>query len=267
MTTLSRTRRLTTLASASILVASATVFGALPAMAAPGGQPGPPSSDKATYAALGDSYAAGVGGGDYLDACLRSTNGYAADLASDPGLTVHASLRGCVGATVDDVVATQLGGLDLRTRLVTLTVGANDLGLDAVTAACLAGTVEQCAAAVAAAQANLEALAPDLAGALAAIRTAAPNATVLVTGYPLLLDPSIPQSSFVNGGVLALNAVIQGVVTAAGPGFEYVDVTGAFAGHGIGSADPWIIAPPSPDAFHPNPAGYDAYAAAIRAAR
>lgn len=267
MTTLSRTRRLTTLASASILVASATLFGALPAMAAPGGQPGPPSADKAAYAALGDSYAAGVGGGDYLDACLTSPNGYAADLASDPGLTVHASLRGCVGATVDDVVATQLGGLDLRTRLVTLTVGANDLGLDTVTTACLLGTVEQCAAAVAAAQANLPMLASDLAGALAAIRTAAPKATVLVTGYPLLLDPAVPQAGVVNAGVVALNAVIQGVVAAAGPGFVYVDVTDDFAGHGLGSASPWIVAPPNADAFHPNPAGYDAYAAAIRAAR
>ena len=62
MTTLSSSRRLVTLASASILVASATVFGALPAHAAPGG-PGP-SSDKSSYAARGYSYAAGVGGGD-----------------------------------------------------------------------------------------------------------------------------------------------------------------------------------------------------------
>ena len=263
MTTLSRTRRLTTLAGASILVASATIFGAVPAQAAPGG-PGP-SADKSSYAALGDSYAAGVGGGDYLDACLTSPNGYAADLADDPG-RVHSTLLGCVGATVDVVAATQLGGLDLRTKLVTITVGANDLGLEAVTAACLAGTLQECQAAVQAALANLTPFAADLVATLAAVREAAPKATIVVTGYPLLLDPSLPQAAVVNAGVIALNRVIAAAVAASGDGFIYVDVVAAFAGHGIGSADPWIVAPPAPDAFHPNPAGYAAYAEAIRAA-
>jgi len=264
MTTLSRSRRLTTLASASILVASATVFGALPAHAAPGG-PGS-SSDKSSYAALGDSYAAGVGGGDYLDLCLTSPNGYAADLADDPGRTQHSSLRGCVGATVDVVAATQLAGLDLRTRLVTFTAGANDLGLEAVTLACLTGTPEQCQAAVQAALANLTPLAQDLVTTFATVRAAAPKATVVVTGYPLLLDPAIPQAALVNNGVIALNRVIAAATLASGPGFRYVDVTTAFTGHGIGSADPWIIPPPSLEAFHPTTAGYLAYATTIRAA-
>jgi lysophospholipase L1-like esterase len=265
MTTLSRTRRLTTLASASILVATATVFGALPAHAAPGGAPAP-ASEKVSYVALGDSYAAGVGGGDYLDLCLTSPNGYAADLADDPSRMQHATLRGCVGATVEDVVATQLGGLDLRTRLVTLTVGANDLGLEAVTEACLFGTFEQCATAVALSQAELAELGPDLVAALAAVREAAPKATVVVTGYPLLLDSSVPQAGIVNAGVVALNEVIATAVALAGDGFVYVDVVSAFAGHGIGSADPWILAPPDPFAFHPTAEGYTAYADAIRAA-
>ena len=264
MTTLSSSRRLVTLASASILVASATVFGALPAHAAPGG-PGP-SSDKSSYAALGDSYAAGVGGGDYLDPCFTSPNGYAADLADDPSRAQHSSLRGCVGATVDDVAADQLGGLDLRTRLITFTAGANDLGLEAVTIACLTGTPEQCQSAVQAALANLTPLAQDLVTTFATVRASAPKATVVVTGYPLLLDPSVPQSAFVNNGVIALNRVIAAATQASGPGFRYVDVVDAFAGHGIGSIDPWIIPPPSPEAFHPTPAGYVAYANTIRAA-
>jgi lysophospholipase L1-like esterase len=265
MTTLSRTRRLTTLASASILVASATVFGALPAHAAPGGGQGP-ASEKVSYAALGDSFAAGVGGGDYLDLCLTSPNGYAADLADDPSRSQHASLRGCLGATVEDVVVAQLAGLDPRTRLVTLTVGANDLGLEALTEACLFGTLEQCQAAVAASQAELAQLGPDLVAALAAVRDAAPKATIVVTGYPLLLDESVPQAALINAGILALNAVIASAVELAGSGFVYVDVVNAFAGHGIGSADPWIVAPPDPFAFHPTPEGYTAYADAIRAA-
>lgn len=266
MTTLSRTRRLTTLASASILVASAAVFGALPAHAAPGGTSGPPAADKVAYASLGDSYAAGVGGGENVPPCLLSPNSYAAQLASDPG-QVHVALNGCVGATVDAVVATQLSGLDQRTKFVTLTVGANDLGLAQVTAVCLTQSADACAAAVATAQANLPVMGADLAVALATIRAQAPKATVAVTGYPLLLDPAVPQAPFVNAGVVALNGTIQAVVAASGPGFVYVDVVPAFAGHGLGSLDPWIVAPPAPDAFHPNPAGYVAYADALRAVR
>jgi lysophospholipase L1-like esterase len=49
----------------------------------------------------------------------------------------------------------------------------------------------------------------------------------------------------------------------------YVDVTAAFAGHGIGSSDPFINDPSSdaPGAvpFHPNAGGYVAYADAIAA--
>ncbi len=67
MTPLSRTRRPLALLGTSMLVASATVFGALSAQADPGGVPPalPGAVDKVAYAALGDSYAAGFGGGAY----------------------------------------------------------------------------------------------------------------------------------------------------------------------------------------------------------
>ena len=261
MTTKSRTRRLATLVSASLLVAGTAIFSALPAQAAPG-EPGP-SSGKVAYAALGDSYAAGVGGGDYADSCFRSPNSYASIIADEPG-TVHVALLGCAGATTTDVVEDQLAGLDHRTKVVTLTVGANDLGLDAVTAACLGGQVELCLAAIAAAQANLGPLAVSLSQTLTAIREAAPNATVIVTGYPLLIyAPSDEIQALVNAGIAALNDVIEATVLSAGSGFVYVDVEDDFAGHGLGSTDAWIVPPPMLGAFHPNPEGYAAYAEAI----
>lgn len=246
--------------AAALLV---TTFVAAPAQAAPD-VTGP---TKVSYAALGDSYAAGVGGGEYLDLCLTSPNGYAALLAGDPG-RVHSELRGCLGATTDAVVATQLPDLDHRTKSVTLTVGANDLGVGVLAGICLSGTVDDCLAALQAAAAGLPALASDLTAALGAIREVAPKATVYVTGYPLLFEPSLvdPRPGAANNGVEQLNAVIEASVVAAGSGFVYVDVTEAFAGRGIGAADPWIIAPPDLEAFHPNADGYVAYAEAIRAA-
>ena len=86
----------------------------------------------------------------------------------------------------------QLSGLDHRTKFVTLTVGANDLGLAQVTAICLDQFAEAgaCVDAVLAAQANLPVMGADLAVALATIRAQSPKATVAVTGYPLLLDPT-----------------------------------------------------------------------------
>ena len=266
MTMKSRVRQFSVI-GATFIVAAATTLGAIPAQAAQGGQPIPPASGKVTYVALGDSYAAGVGGGDYLDACLTSPNGYAALLAAEPG-QVHTELRGCVGATTSDVLLTQLGGLDLRTKTVTLTVGANDLGIATLAATCLYGSPEACLAGVQAAVAQLPVLTADLVATLAAVREAAPKATVYVTGYPLFFDAAPPDSLqfAVNQAIMALNDAIEAAVTASGAGFVYVDVEPVFAGHGIDSADPWIIAPPDPEAFHPNAAGYLAYAGAIRAA-
>ncbi|MEI5583423.1 MULTISPECIES: SGNH/GDSL hydrolase family protein [unclassified Agromyces] len=257
---------------AATSVAVLAVFGlAAPAQAlvVPGNPPSVPSAvEKVAYAALGDSYAAGFGGGDYgtTDPCAQSPNGYAALLASDPG-NVHVALRGCTGADTTDI-ASQLAGLDHRTKLVTLTVGANDLGLAEVTAACLPGPSEACSIAIGTAVQIAQTVLPGrLAEVLADIRAAAPKAHVVVTGYPLLLDPQVPNSETINAGTIMLNGVIAAAVAAAGDGFTYVDVVPAFAGHGIGSLAPWIVSPPQFDAFHPNPAGHAAYADAIRAVR
>ncbi len=65
----------------------------------------------------------------------------------------------------------------------------------------------------------------------------------------------------------ALNPAIQGGVMAAaaqaGANATFVDVTGAFAGHGICDADSsWLFA----DNLHPTVAGQNAYARVLRAA-
>jgi hypothetical protein len=80
----------------------------------------------------------------------------------------------------------------------------------------------------------------------------------VLTGYPYLFDPSHPFAAVANGLAATLNAVIAGVALATGA--HYVDVTAAFAGHGVGSADPWLNFNPDnpldPANFHPNGEGY-----------
>jgi hypothetical protein len=77
------------------------------------------------YVALGDSYAAGQGGGadSYVDDCLQSTNGYPALLDAEKQIHLRANAT-CTGATTSDVASEQLSALKQSTRLVTLTVGA-----------------------------------------------------------------------------------------------------------------------------------------------
>lgn len=87
----------------------------------------------------------------------------------------------------------------------------------------------------------------------------------MVTGYPHLFTPesgdylgaSAAEQQAINDTADLLNDVIADA--AARHGFQYVDVTDRFEGHGANSADPWI----NPSNFHPTAAGQEAYAAAL----
>jgi lysophospholipase L1-like esterase len=256
---------------ASITAAAALAVGsflvAAPASAAP------PASSAVPYAALGDSYAAGFGGGMSEDACGRSPNGYPQGLVGIAHIQLAQDLA-CSGATAADVMTYQVPGLSPASRLVTLTVGGDDVGFYDIVVACFAlpSSPQQqalCAAALAAGRAALDTVPGKVAATVAAIRAQAPGARVVVTGYPLLFRlPSAygDAAAQLNQAIPLLNAAIEAGATAAGA--TYVDVTQAFSGHGIGSAVPWINdftpATPNTDAFHPNASGYRAYANALK---
>jgi lysophospholipase L1-like esterase len=265
---ITRTRFLSSLGVILLAASGLIAASALPATAAP-------AASINRYVALGDSYAAGQGAGPYLNDCLQSTHGYPAVLDSTKGTNLLRNVS-CRGATTEAVVGTQLSALNRGTTLVTLTVGGNDLNVDAVAAACTAPVPVDCQAAISAASAVLGsgALASRLATTYADIAFVAPRARILVTGYPYLFetpattDPNFATISTINSATTALNATIAGVVAqaqAAGADIHYVDVSAAFAHHGIGSIDPWIGFV-GLEAFHPDAAGYRAFAAALEAA-
>jgi len=89
------------------------------------------NSGTVQYVALGDSYAAGQGGGEYLNDCLESPNGYPYLLDSKMRIDLRANAA-CTGASTSEVISTQLSKLNKDTELVTLTVGAADLDLSGV---------------------------------------------------------------------------------------------------------------------------------------
>jgi len=234
------------------------------------------------YVALGDSYAAGQGGSQHYGdkTCLRSPNGYPALLDAENQIHLRANAA-CSGATTSDVSDEQLSALKQSTRLVTLTVGAADLGLSRVLAACTPvppttacqTEINKALALLAVPPGGESVLGGRLAGLYADVADAAPNALIVVTGYPLLFDhvQGDDLKTQINRATAALNLTIKTAVESArnsGVNIFYVDVTEDFAGHGIGCGCPVpFINPPGTgiNAFHPTAAGYVAYAEAISA--
>lgn len=266
-------RFLSRLVTTLVALVGLVVVGALPAAAQS-------NSGTIQYVALGDSYAAGQGGGDYFNECLESPNGYPYLLDAEKRIHLRTNVA-CTGASTEEVADTQLSALNRGTRLVTLTVGAADLNLSSVLAACTPVPGPQCQAAIQAALLLLPLECGDeselgrrLTELYASVASAAPNALIVVTGYPYLFeqpatgDPNADVINQVNMATTLLNCAIDKAVTdaeASGINIEYVDVAGAFSGHGIGSAVSFINPPQVglPDAFHPTAAGYVAYAEAI----
>lgn len=228
------------------------------------------------YAALGDSYASGVGAAPYDPAsggCERSPQSAAARWAAGhPGTSF--SFVACSGATTTDVLTNQLGVLSDATTQVTITIGGNDAGFIPVLRTCLSDTDAACLVALQQAEAYVSAVLPgQLDATYAAIRAKAPQARLIVLGYPRLfeLTASCDQSGvdyykrgLLNHGADILDQVIASEAGAARSTF--VDVRPVFSGHGVCSGDPWINAITSPitDSFHPCATGYSSgYLAAL----
>ncbi|HVK34628.1 MAG TPA: SGNH/GDSL hydrolase family protein [Microlunatus sp.] len=234
-------------------------------------------SRSLSYVALGDSYAAGFGAGEYVNECFQSRRGYPALLDRETRASLQANAT-CNGATTRTVLATQVSAVTPRTQLITLTVGGNDLGFATVATTCAPGPSTACQEAISGALALLapqstgpSVLATRLAATYGAVATAAPRADILVTGYPILFkapakdQPNADVVLALNDATKALNATIKATVAAtAATGVEisYVDVTAGFAGHGIGSERPYLHAT-GPEALHPTARGYRVYAKAL----
>jgi lysophospholipase L1-like esterase len=268
-----RGRFVSCLATAVVALAGFVTVGALPAAGAAG---------VVEYVALGDSYAAGWGGGEpYFNGdCKQSAQGYPALLNSQQRIDLVANAT-CKGAKTSDVLDYVVGpqsALTPHTRLVTLTVGGNDLDVAGVAATCTDPKAPDgaCEAAIQEALGRLRELGPALLHLYAMVAAKAPDARIVVTGYPHLFesDPGSPIAGIieaVNKATDQLNATIKDAVTVtqnADVNIRYVDVVPEFAGHGLVIPIPipnaFFINPPGQEAaFHPNAAGYIAYADAI----
>jgi len=267
MRRLLRTARSATLTVVAALALVGGAAGAAAAGAAPAG-----GGQRVVYDALGDSYASGYGVPPYA-ACGRSQSAYPVQLDGRHRVQLD-DFVACAGATTVTLVSGgQLAALDADTDLVTLTVGGNDVGWSTAVTACLGGTDAQCTGALAVVDARTTGQLPALLDAVyALVAAAAPDAHVVVTGYPRLFSPefgaylaaSPAELAGLNAAADTLDAVISDASARAG--FQYVDVRRRFDGHGANSPDAWILGPSDPGAFHPTAEGYRAYTAAVNSA-
>jgi len=278
-----------------VLAAGALLAICLPAASAAGAS-GP------SYVALGDSYTSGpliphqTGN---PAGCLRSTHNYPSLVAAALGALSFTDAS-CAGATTVDMAAQQpvLGGanppeldaLSTSTNLVTLGVGGNDIGFASIITTCsglsysrpsgspcenlyTAGGTDQLAE-------MISATGPKVAAVLAAIHQRAPQARVLLVGYPDILPndgqgcwPVVPIARgdvpYLRGVELKLNAMLAAEAVANNA--NYVDTYGDSVGHDFcqPTGVKWVegLVPTSPAApVHPNALGEQAMAQRVLAA-
>ena len=201
------------------------------------------------YVALGDSYSSGVGAGSYDSAsgdCKRSTKAYPV-LWKNANAPSSFAFTACSGARTGDVTANQLGPLTTGTDLVSITIGGNDAGFSDVMTTCVLQSESTCINRVNQAKAYVDTTLPGKLDAVyTAIRNKAPNARVVVLGYPrfyqlngtCVAGLTENERRAINDAADYLNAATA--KRAVNFGYTFASVVPAFTGHEICSGSAWL---------------------------
>ncbi|GAB2749540.1 SGNH/GDSL hydrolase family protein [Streptomyces bullii] len=236
-----RRSRLVLFLSSLLLTAGTALTGAATAQASQ-------LTEAGGYVALGDSYSSGVGAGSYDSSsgdCKRSTKAFPYLWAAAHSPSSFA-FTACSGARTGDVLAGQLGPLNSTTGLVSVTVGGNDAGFADVMTTCVLQSDSACISRINTAKAYVDSTLPGkLDSVYSAIRSKAPNARVVVLGYPRFyklgtscLGLSETKRKAINDAADHLDTAIA--KRAAGHGFTFGDVRSTFTGHEICSGSSWL---------------------------
>jgi hypothetical protein len=263
------------------------------------------------YVALGDSYASGEGVDPYTPdtkrrfGCHRSTRAYSelvratgVDLrrrsfACSGAVTANVGRLGSDGSITGKIQRTSEGAIQLdrlnetdwrHVGLVTITIGGNDARFEPTLAECTFVPCDRGKRAERIERRVTNVLPSFLALTYAAIRRRAPQATVVVLGYPRLFpgpgqaEPWCFANKLPRARQLFLNRVsgrLRDVIArqARRSGFFFLDVAPTFAGHEpCGPKDDWIFGLSrgldrgvvSVKSYHPNRDGQEGYARALR---
>lgn len=230
----------------------------------------PPQAQAAApvYVALGDSYSSGVGTRSYIDdgtSCQRSNYAYPKLVASAKGYSLN--FKACSGATTSTVTNSQLGALTTSTSYVSISVGGNDAGFTSVITECAQpGWMSNCDGAINTAQSFINNTLPGRLNTLyASIKSKAPNAVVVVVGYPRLFMGedcnaatwfSPAEETRLNQTADLLNSKLS--AAAGAKGFKWANPTSRFVGHAVCDDVEWLngLSNPVSESYHPNRLGH-----------
>ncbi len=255
------------------------------------------------YVALGDSFSSGEGNPPFDGSCHRAKQADGAYPPMLPGLAAlplaAPAFHACTGAVIADVTLrgqprrrgqrAQVEYVSPSTRLVTLTIGGNDVGFAEIVTKCLFRrdcTESPLAETV---RGRLATIGARLAGAYRLIRERMdPGGYLLVAGYPRLFLPgpgagcerliSRKEAEWIDSLAIQGNAKVARAVadaTASTGNVAYVDVTERFAGHELCSEEEWLHdldfslregLNPFKGSYHPTERGQEEYAKAFAGA-
>ena len=180
--------------------------------------------------ALGDSYAAGTGAGDYEPGtdgvCYRSANSAAAVVVSDlrsRGKKVDFANVMCSGAAIPDLStafkgeAPQLDSLKTTTDLVLLTIGGNDVSFADYAGFCIQADCTGSRLVLD----QLPSMTTELTALLGEIKHRSPRARVVLGGYgrafsPAANAPDVPLDPICGDGILTLPERAEGAEVSKG---------------------------------------------------
>lgn len=242
----------------------------------------------ASYVAMGSSFAAGPGiapsAGSKPVMCARSANNYAQQLAKRRGLRL--ADVSCSGATTRGVldgwagIAPQINALTPETRLVTITIGGNDVGyigglMAASCARANAASSVRCPPALPATEEKWAALEAALRRVAAEVRQRSPQARLVWVDYPVVLPergtcPATPLTAEQADAarVMAKRLAALTARVAKETGGSILAASRLTAGHDACAPDPWMNGYPIPGKtvgapYHPTLPGMTAIADAL----
>ena len=245
----------------------------------------------------------------YSNLCHRSTNAYGQQVAEDYGFDDRYDFKACSGAVINDFTTprdeqnpdkpwsgndgedAQEDYVDADTSLITFSIGGNDAKFADTLQGCIEAGLnpfDSCSDEDERDSTDklIDDVGPRLTDLLLEMRKKAPNARILVVGYPRFFS-NHPDRFFdgtqidkgdqkwINGETRHMDDVMKQAVEDAGgfgAGFEFVDVYDAFDGCEIGKdnscmhnldngfSDGKLV---SNGSYHPNDRGHDRLAALV----
>lgn len=226
------------------------------------------------YVALGDSYSSGDGAGDYIpstaepDGCWRSENAYPKVIEEEFDFAGSLAFYACSsheGSEMIEQIGTpesQIERVTENTSLVTLGIGGNDLGFIPVLRTCMVRMPllesSVCVEQEEEIDKRMEEFEKTLTEILGEVHDRAPDARILVLGYPRLFPEEPPgmyytlttsDQLWLNGLAERFNELIRDVVYEVDGGVygaretgsvEYVNTFSALSGHEVSADEAWL---------------------------